>query len=126
MDNNEISKNNQLSRDKFDEKMNSFVKNIPNHFFLFEVTKSCCGYSEFQVMYKKLTLEDLYKNVSLYIQTSKTIKLYLQENDESSLIPCTKEQTIYEYFVQIQKSRPIYNLDCPVVYRIYLDDGHFH
>ncbi len=51
--------------DVFQNKMDYFITKIPNSMYIFEITKTSCGYSEFFIIYKDNTLSDLCKNISL-------------------------------------------------------------
>ena len=113
-------------QDVYDEHFSSFLKQLPNEKYVFEVTK-CCNYSTFVMVDKRGTLLDLYKEVSNWFECKTVKALYLLDDEEEHrrTIPMTGVVSIKD-FISTNALRPIYPVPNWVVYRIYLDDGHLH
>ena len=111
-------------QDVYDEHFSSFLKQLPNEKYVFEVTK-CCNYSTFVMVNKRGTLLDLYKEVSNWFECKTVKALYLLDDEEEhrTTIPMTDVVSIKDFTNAL---RPIYPVPNWVVYRIYLDDGHSH
>jgi hypothetical protein len=111
---------------KYNQILSNFVKEIPGRMFTFEVTK-CCNYSTFVLMYREETLIDLYNRVSLHFGHD-VVSLYVISPDKERIrIPINGTKTIKEFVhSQFGNFKPIYDVPLPVVYRIYIDDGHTH
>ena len=108
--------------------MNEYMRDLPGKMFIFEVTK-CCDYSTFVCMYKDETLNDLYNRVSHHFGSHNIRKLFYRTTDgEDISIPISGLVTIRTFINDniCNKMIPVYDLPHPVVYRIYLDDGHSH
>jgi hypothetical protein len=113
-------------QDVYDEHLSSFLKQLPNEKYVFEVTK-CCNYSTFVLVNKRGTLLDLYKEVSTWFECKTVKALYLLDDEEEhrTTIPMTDVVSIKD-FISTAALQPIYPVPNWVVYRIYLDDGHSH
>ena len=113
----------------FNEKFNTFKSSIKNSKYIIEVTKTC-GYSDFILMYKDNTLLDLYKNISLQFECRDIKQLFILNETtlERINIPITEKITLRQYISENNNTtlKPLYPVECPVVYRIYFDDGHHH
>ena len=139
----------------FHKKLNEYIIESPGRMYIFEVTK-LCGYSTFVFMYKDETLLDLYNRIShhfgcrdikgLYIDNhlhkkSRTNNNSNDKNNNNSSCCINKDKLISVPFSSLTSVKdfifnntakeprnlaPIYPLPLPVVYRIYLDDGHCH
>lgn len=109
----------------YNEKLQNFIGSISNTRFIIEVSKFC-GYSEFVVIYKNHTLLDLYKTISLHFVCNDIKGIYLTKSKEH-IIPITDNITIRDYIITHQNNliKPVYSLPCPVVYKFFLDDGHY-
>ena len=111
--------------------MNEYMRDLSGKMFTFEVTK-CCGYSTFVCMYKDETMIDLYNRVSHHFCLHYINKLfYRTPAGEDISIPISGLVTIRSFIndnicCSPAKIAPIYDLPHPVVYKIYLDDGHIH
>lgn len=111
-------------QDKFDE----YISNVNYIMFTFEVTK-CCGYSTFITVYKNQTLIDLYSNIIHHFGNIEVRELYFISLQEERITIPISNKTVSE-FVRDNitcnpiKLIPIYDLPKPVIYRIFLDDGH--
>jgi predicted nucleic-acid-binding Zn-ribbon protein len=115
------SEDKQLS--PYGEKMNYFIQHIPSTRFIIEVSKFC-GYSEFVLIYKKNTLLDVYKTISLQFECNDIKGLYLTNSREHK-IPITENINIRDFIAKHSNiMKPVYDMPFPVVYKIFLDDGH--
>ena len=120
-------------------KINYYISRLPSTHRFVEITK-CCGYSEMHPILKQSSLTDLYKDVRRIFECHAKCDLYIKHTDmEMSDINCRCDDNFVltkiepndtaNSFVQLMHTRniqPIYMLPSPVVYRIYLDDGHRH
>ena len=132
----------------YNKKLNEYNSELQDRAYIFEITKFC-GYSTFLCMYKDESLTDLYTRVShhfccrnikgLYINnvlhpnstSDATKKCCCFDKDNYILIPITSLTTLKEFVYenaarQPRNLEPVYPFPSPVVYRIYLDDGHCH
>ena len=111
-------------QDKYDE----YMRNICNLMFTFEVTK-CCGYSTFVTVYKNQTLLELYSNIIKHFGNIEIKHLYFVSPEKERITVPISTQLVSD-FVRTNvicnpiKLVPIYDLPKPVIYRIFLDDGH--
>ncbi len=117
---------------EFNAKFEQLCNGIPNNQYIFEVTK-LCGHGQFLTMFKKQTLIDLYKIISLDYECKDIKKLFFINNctNEKIYIPITAEITIRDFLFShnsgtVQIIKPVYPMPCKIVYRIYFDDGHTH
>lgn len=111
---------------KYNQILSNYIKEIPGRMFTLEITK-CCDYSTFVLMYREETLADLYNRVSLHFAHDIVSLYILTPNKERIRIPINGSRTIKNFiYEQFTVLKPIYDLPMPVVYRIYVDDGHEH
>ena len=116
--------------EKYNHLLDMYVKEIPGKMFIIELTK-CCNYSTFVLMYRDESLIDLYRRVSFHMGCD-IISLYILTSDNSRInVPINSNKTIREFIytqtdLNNRNMKPVYDLPLPVVYRIYLDDGHHH
>jgi hypothetical protein len=117
---------------EYNSKFQDLCNKIPNDKFIFEITK-LCGYGEFLIIYKKQTLLDLYKTISMQFECKDIKELFFINNctNKKIRIPITDEITIWQFIFNynsgpIQVIKPVYPVPCKIVYRIYFDDGHTH
>jgi len=108
----------------FNSKMDFFVRSIPNQHYIFEVTKTC-GYSEFMIVPKHCSVIDLYQHVSLQFACN-IVTLYVTINDNNNIDIPLNENVYVKDFLAEKHLVPIYGVPFPVVYRLFLDDGHQH
>ena len=113
---------------KYNELLESHIKEIPGRMFTFEVTK-CCGYSTLLFLYKEDKLIDLYIQVAKHFGCKNIAGLYILGEDNSIMNLPLNSNTTLKDFINDSKTnnplfKPIYELPLPVVYRIYFDDGH--
>lgn len=113
---------------KYQDKLEEHINNMSRLMFTFEVTKAC-GYSAFITIYRENTLLNLYETVIDHFQISEIKELFFYSpSGQKILIPISKQRI--DKFIQINTTNnpvnlvPIYPLPRPIVYRIYLDDGH--
>ncbi len=90
--------------------------------------KKCCGYGFLFPFYKQASLKELYRFIGYELKPSKPIHLYLthqlmQLKQEIPPFDITLEGYLKEP-IRNGDIKPIYKLPAPVVYEIYLDDGH--
>ena len=117
---------------EYNAKLDDLCNKIPNNKYIFEVTK-LCGYGEFLLVYKKQTLLDLYRTVSIQTECKDIMELFFIDSTTNKKIkvPITNEITIWEFIFSKnngpnQVIKPIYPIPCKIVYRLYFDDGHTH
>jgi hypothetical protein len=115
---------------KYNDLITSHLKEIPNKMFTFEVTK-CCNYSTLVFLYKEDMVSNLFLQVAKHFGCQKLVSLYmLDQEGQKVIIPFNIYMSLKEFiFEQTNNQRilkPIYDVPLPVVYRIYLDDGHHH
>ncbi len=128
----------------FHRKLNEYIIEAPGRMYIVEITK-LCGYSTFIFMYKDETLLELYNRVSHHFGCKDIKGLYIDNhlqqnvNDNNCCIKTsnmlhvpissqvTMSQFVFENTAKIPRNlEPVYGIPFPVVYRIYLDDGHCH
>ena len=117
---------------EYNAKFHDLCNKIPNDKYIFEITK-LCGYGEFMLIYKKQSLLDLYKTISIQFECKDIKELFFINSctNEKIRIPITNEITICEFIFSKnngpnQVIKPVYPIPCKVVYKIYFDDGHTH
>ena len=121
---------NQEQIEKYNHLLDMYVKEIPGKMFIIELTK-CCNYSTFVLMYKEESLIDLYRRVSFHMGCD-IVSLYILTSDNIRItVPINSNKTIREFIytqtdLNNRNMKPVYDMPLPVVYRIYLDDGHHH
>jgi hypothetical protein len=117
---------------EYDNKLDQYIKCIPNYKYIFEVTK-LCGHGEFLTVYKNQTLLDLYKTISLQYECKNIKRLFFinKSTGEQIDVPITEQITINDFILNLNSGSnsiisPIYPIPCKIVYKIYFDDGHTH
>ena len=114
---------------KYNNLISMHLKEIPNKMFTFELTK-CCNYSTLVFLYKEDRLSDLFLQAAKHFGCRKLVLLYiLDQEGKKIIIPFNSNTTLKEFILEHTNNRilkPVYDLPMPVVYRIYLDDGHIH
>lgn len=90
--------------------------------------KKCCGYGFLLSFYKQATLQELYKCIGYELKPSKPVHLYLTHqlmHLKQEIPPLNISlETYLRDPIRDGDIKPIYKLPAPVVYEIYLDDGH--
>ena len=139
----------------FHGKLNEYIIEAPGRMYIFEITK-LCGYSTFVFMYKDETMLDLYNRVSHHFGCKDIKGLYIDNHLFKSLndnntnnsnnnsnnncckktdnlipVPVSSLTTVKEFVFnntakEPRNLEPVYKIPFPVVYRVYLDDGHCH
>jgi hypothetical protein len=144
-----------LDNNDFHKKLNEYIIESPGRMYTFEITKFC-GYSTFIFMYKDETMLDLYNRISHHFGCNDIKGLYITnhlnknknnnpvDNNNAKKCSCCSEKS--EKYIQVPISslkkvrefvfentakeprnlEPVYPIPLPVVYKIYLDDGHCH
>ena len=117
---------------EYNAKFLQLCNGITNQQYIFEITK-LCGFGQFLTAYKKQSLLDLYKTVSIQFECKDIKQLFFINNctNERIRIPITDEITIWQFIFShnsgsTQIIKPVYPVPCKIVYRIYFDDGHTH
>ena len=120
----------------YTKNMNTYINSIiPNTSYIIQVSK-ICGYSEFLFIFKSFTLIDLYKYVSIQFSCNDIKRLFIknEKTNTTRTIPITDKITMQQFVVLINKGNdeikgmlsPVYPVPHPVVFKIYIDDGHCH
>lgn len=149
-----MNQNNNLNNNDFHKKLNEYIIESPGRMYTFEISKFC-GYSTFIFMYKDETMLDLYNRIShhfgcndikgLYItnhlnkdkkvqdddNNAKKTSCCLDKSEKFIQVPISSLKRVREFvFENTAKEprnlEPVYPMPFPVVYKIYLDDGHCH
>ena len=145
----------ELEQSVFHGKLNEYIIEAPGRMYIFEITK-LCGYSTFVFMYKDETMLDLYNRVSHHFGCKDIKGLYIDNHLFKSLndnntnnsnnnsnnncckktdnlipVPVSSLTTVKEFVFnntakEPRNLEPVYKIPFPVVYRVYLDDGHCH
>jgi hypothetical protein len=112
---------------KYNGLLSTHLKQLSNTMFTFELTK-CCNYSTLVFLYKEDRLCDLFLQVAKHFGCKTLVSLYILGLDgQKVLIPFNSHTTLREFIFEQQNIlKPVYDIPLPVVYRIYLDDGHKH
>lgn len=116
---------------RYNQLVSNHLKEIPGKMFTFELTK-CCNYSTLVFLYREDKVSDLFITVAKHFGCQKLISLYLLDPEgQKVLIPFNSSTLIKDFIFEYTQSnnrilKPIYDIPLPVVYRIYLDDGHIH
>ena len=107
----------------FKEHSENYLNGLESNKYGIIITKHC-GYEFIIIIHKHMTLNDLYKHVE-HETNNKNFNLFISDN-----IPIEKcNTTLYNYINELRKINlinPVYKLPDPVIYRIYIDDGHIH
>ena len=116
---------------KYNDLVSNHLKEIPGKMFTFELTK-CCNYSTLVFLYKEDKLIDLFLQVAKHFGCKTLVSLYILDPEgRKVIVPFNSSTTLKEFVLEYAHSsdrilKPVYDLPLPVVYRIYLDDGHHH
>ena len=117
---------------EFNAKFQQMCNGIINNQYIFEITK-LCGHGQFIPIFKRQTLIDIYKIISLHYDCKDIKQLFFINSctNEKIHIPITHVITIQDFLFShnsgsSQIIKPIYPIPSTVVYRIYFDDGHTH
>ena len=120
------------NQNEYDSKFLDFLNKISNDKYIFEITK-LCGYGEFLLIYKKQTLVELYKTVSIQFECKDVKELFFINSvtNEKIRVPINDRITIVDFVSSYNNGpnqiiKPVYPLPCKIVYRLYFDDGHQH
>ena len=108
----------------YQEKLNGYVSKIMSNNYSFQllISKSC-GYSFLMHISTHSTLDDLYKLVSENMENNGHNRLYYNKPyNEHTLIPRTSYN--FSDYIKSLKLEPYYEMPAPVVYLLWLDDGH--
>jgi hypothetical protein len=120
-----------LNNSNYYKKFNDYTDELNNKMYCFEVTK-CCGYSALVYVYKEQLVNDLYYNIFHHFGCNKIESVYILDKDNNKVLITDYRHNTMKYFIERYTNRenrllePIYPLPLPVVYRLYLEDGHIH
>ena len=107
--------------------LKEYNKRLGSNQYIFLI-KKCCGYGFLLPFYKQATLKELYRFIGYELKPSKPIHLYLthqQMHLKQEIPPLDVSLELYlKEPIMDGQIKPIYRLPAPVVYEIYLDDGH--
>lgn len=121
----------------FNQKLKDYMNEMPSKCYLFEITK-LCGYSSLIYVYKDQTCDEIWNIIKHHfgIPLEKIQELYFINSlniNEKINIPFDENLTIRNLInnIRIKNSlitniEPKYELPNPVVYTLYLNDGHIH
>jgi len=110
---------------EFENNLRNYNQSLNNNHFIFELTKTC-GYSEWITIIKKYTLKDLFRLVQTILGNNK-FQLYVEDAYKNKCLLMESDYVLQNFLItNYSFFKPIYNLPNPVVYKIYLDDGHDH
>lgn len=116
----------------YDTKFEELNRTLFSNMVMFELTK-CCGYGSFMPVYRSSSLQELYSTVRHHFSLNRIDELYIVSNmnNEKIQIPMMEEKTVGEYIRECVSNSPpiispIYGIPHPVVYKLYVDDGHTH
>lgn len=116
---------------KYNQLISDFLKEIPGKMFTFELTK-CCNYSTLVFLFKEDKLSDLFLQAAKHFGCQNLVSLYILDSEgQKVLIPFNSRTLIKDFIFEHAQAnnrilKPIYDVPLPVVYRIYIDDGHSH
>jgi hypothetical protein len=116
---------------RYNQLVSNHLKEIPGKMFTFELTK-CCNYSTLVFLYKEDKVCDLFIQVAKHFGSQNLVSLYLlDQQGQKVLVPFNSNRLIKDFIFEYTQSnnrilKPIYDIPLPVVYRIYIDDGHSH
>jgi hypothetical protein len=111
----------------FQQKMNEFIKYIPNNMYILEITKKDHVDGHFILIYKNDTLLDLYKLVSINFHCKNITELYVMNNDRKININLTNLITIENFIENNLRGRNLYRDPNQPVYQVfYNDDSILH
>ena len=123
-----MNNNSSVNIISYDDQITSLMRQLQNQNYTFEITK-CCNYSTFVLVNRTGTLLDLFKAVSLHFDCPDIKSLYVVniQTKEKRRIPLTDTVRISKYILDQPREFfiPIYPVPMQVVYRVYLDDGHW-
>lgn len=112
----------------YDEKIIEYINNLPDTKYLLEITKFC-GYSHLMPVSKEDSLLDLYIDISKQMWCDNILGLFalIKKNKYDGTLsikkmPLSSNITVKD-FVGKNKSRPIFSIQKPCVYRVFIDDG---
>ena len=85
----------------------------------------CCEHFVWIVILRNFSCSDLYKYLQTYLETEKKIKRFVKDVYGNKLEIVSSDCTIRSLLLENPPFfRPVYNLPHPVIYRLYVDDGH--
>jgi hypothetical protein len=128
--------------EEYNAKLNKYYNYAENNMIILDVEK-LCGYSEFVLINKNSTLADVCNSIFRHFECShkENKRIFVKKTtiieytSSSSSVPMDIEECrvllydsveLFRDFVKNHSEyfRPLYELPCKVVYKIYLDDGH--
>lgn len=116
---------------RYNQLVSNHLKEIPGKMFTFELTK-CCNYSTLVFLYREDKVSDLFVQVAKHLGCQKLVSLYILDPEgQKVLVPFNSSTFLKDFIFEHTQSnnrilKPIYDVPLPVIYRIYIDDGHIH
>ena len=116
---------------RYNQLVSNHLKEIPGRMFTIELTK-CCNYGTLLFLYKEDKLSDLFIQAAKHFGCQKLVSLYLlDQQGQKVFIPFNSSTLIKDFIFEHTQTnnrilKPVYDVPLPVVYRIYIDDGHVH
>jgi len=109
----------------FEKGKMQYFDTLHQHHYIFELTKTC-GYSEWVVIHKKATCRELISNIKRLLETEK-FELYVKDKFNNKFVLQESDYVLYNMLItNYSFFLPVYPIPYPVVYTIFIDDGHVH
>ena len=117
-----------MDHNTYHNKLTEHLHHMNNIMYTFEITK-CCGYSTFITLYKTETLFNLYSRILEHFDTIEIKDLFFYTPIGQRIHVPFSKMPISQFIrdnVTCKPIRlvPVYTLPSPVVYCLYMDDGH--
>lgn len=108
----------------FAEAKERYFRQMSNMHYVFQMTK-CCEHFEWIALLKSFTCADMYRYVRQYLETTKPFMLFVKDIHGNKL-EISESECVLKSLLLGNPSffKPVYSLPHPVVYKLFLDDGH--
>jgi hypothetical protein len=108
--------NNNNNEQEFREKNNNLIKSTELYTIALQKT---CGYMEYMLIYKSMTLNELYKQANHHIPNI-NIDLLFVKNENGIVLVIPNDETNIRDFIMLNDAffKPLYPLPLKVVYKI--------
>jgi hypothetical protein len=115
----------EVNKNNFEVNKNQYFDTLHQNHYIFELTKTC-GYSEWVVVHKKSTCAELFTYVGRILQNDK-FEIFVKDMFGNKFVLKGSNYVLYDMLITNHSFfRPVYPLPQPVVYKLFLDDGHQH